>query len=220
MNTQDHHGSPVIELDRVRHRYGDELALRVDELAITGNAVLVGHNGAGKSTLLQLAAGLLMPTSGVVTVAGARAGTVAARKIVSFVPDQPALFDDLTLARQMTYVARLHGLTEATETARTLIDLLDADELLGRVPGAMSKGQRQKASLLVAMARPCSVLLADEPTTGLDADSREALVRAFRQLADEGLTIVSSTHDEDLIEMAAHRVELSGGHLAEDDDDD
>ena len=206
-----------IVFDGVRHRYGNELALRLDDLTLRGNTVLVGHNGAGKSTLLQLAAGLLVPTKGVITVNGHPAGSPAARQAVSFVPDQPALFDDLTLANQMTYVARLHGLKTVIESAQNLIEVLDAFDLLDRVPGSMSKGQRQKASVLVAMARPWSILLTDEPTTGLDADSRTALVRAFQRLTDDGLTIISSTHDTELIEMSTEQVELSGGRLVGED---
>jgi ABC-2 type transport system ATP-binding protein len=212
----------MIELRGVRHRYGKALALSVDRLSITTSTVLVGHNGAGKSTLLLTVAGLLLPTEGTVTVGGAPAGSPDARRAVSFVPDVPALFDDLTLGDQMSYVARLHGGNgaEPAPAALELVELLEADDLLGRLPGAMSKGQRQKASLLVATARPCTVLLTDEPTTGLDSDSRDALLRGFQHLEAAGLIIVSSTHDDDLIVATPNQVQLAGGQVVRDDDEE
>ncbi|MEZ5406556.1 MAG: ABC transporter ATP-binding protein [Acidimicrobiales bacterium] len=208
----------MIEIRGLQHRYGKALALDVPRLSIDTSTVLVGHNGAGKSTLLLSLAGLLVPTEGVITIGGDPAGSPAARRRVSFVPDSPALFDDLTLADQMRYVARLHGgrKAEPAEAANELVELLDASELLDRLPSAMSKGQRQKASLLVATARPCSVLLADEPTTGLDTESRDALLRGFAHLERSGVIIVSSTHDGELIAATPGRLRLSGGRLADD----
>lgn len=209
----------MIEIRGLQHRYGKALALSVPRLTIDASTVLVGHNGAGKSTLLLSLAGLLVPTDGVITIGGDPAGSPAARRRVSFVPDSPALFDDLTLADQMRYVARLHGgrKAEPAEAASELVDLLDAGELLDRLPSAMSKGQRQKASLLVATARPCSVLLADEPTTGLDTESRDALLRGFAHLERAaGVIIVSSTHDGELIAATPGRLRLVGGRLADD----
>ncbi len=208
----------MIDIRQVRHRYGKEVALSVDRLTLDTSTVLVGPNGAGKSTLLLLVAGLLVPSEGTVTVDGAAAGSVKARRAVSFVPDSPALFDDLTLWNQMIYVARLHGgnAAQPVPAANELVELLNADELLGRLPGAMSKGQRQKASLLVATSRPCSVLLTDEPTTGLDAESREALLRGFHYLESGGVIIVSSTHDDDLIAATQNHVRLEGGRVVTD----
>ncbi|MDH5289526.1 MAG: ATP-binding cassette domain-containing protein [Acidimicrobiia bacterium] len=211
----------MIEIRGLQHRYGKALALDVPRLSIDASTVLVGHNGAGKSTLLLSLAGLLVPTDGVITIGGDAAGSPGARRRVSFVPDSPALFDDLTLADQMRYVARLHGGRKATpaEAANELVELLDATELLDRLPSAMSKGQRQKASLLVATARPCSVLLADEPTTGLDTESRVALLRGFAHLEQAaGVIIVSSTHDGELIAATPGRLRLSGGRPAAEPD--
>jgi ABC-type multidrug transport system ATPase subunit len=206
----------VIELRAIRHRYGRSLALHVDRLTIDASTVLIGHNGAGKTTLLLLVAGLLTPSEGAVTIGGAPVGSAEARRRVSFVPDIPALFDDLTLGDQMRYVARLHGgvAAEPSSAATDLVELLDAGDLLDRLPGAMSRGQRQKASLLVATARPCTILVSDEPTTGLDSESRLALLEAFDHLQASGLLIMSSTHDDALIAAATDRVRLEAGRIA------
>ncbi len=206
----------MIVIEKLQQLYGKSMALDIDHLTIeAGTTALVGHNGAGKSTLLLIAAGLIKPTGGTVHINGARAGTIEARKLVSFVPDQPALFDDLTLWDQMVYVARLHGRSEPDHGSTQLIETLDAFDLLERFPRAMSKGQRQKASLLVATARPVTVLLADEPTTGLDAEAKSAFVNALSTLVEEGISVISSTHDEELIERSTASVRLTGGRVVD-----
>ena len=204
----------MIVVDGLRKAYGDTVVLAVDEWTMeSGHCVLVGDNGAGKTTLLLILAGLEAPSHGSAKIDGHPAGSRAARAILSFAPDQPALFDDLTVSDQMTYVARLHGLDAPHESARELASALDAERLLDRFPRGMSKGQRQKAGLLVASARPFDVLLLDEPTTGLDAPSRAGLLAALQQLASQGRTILSSTHDADLIDAADRVVRVADGKL-------
>ena len=204
----------MIAIDRLTKTYGKTTVLTLDELRIAkGSCVLAGANGAGKTTLLLLIAGLEHPTRGTVTIDGHAAGSRSARAIVSFAPDQPALFDDLTLADQMTYVARLHGRKRPFEVADELVERLGAQALLPRFVRGMSKGQRQTAGLLVATSRPCEVLLLDEPTAGLDARSRAGLLEVLQGLAARGCTIVSSTHDVDLLAAADTTVRIADGTL-------
>ncbi len=207
----------MIVIERLRQDYGKTTALSVDhEVIEAGTTALVGHNGAGKSTLLMITAGLIRPTTGSVTIDGNPAGGRGARALVSFVPDQPALFDDLTLWDQMVYVARLHARSEPDEQSTRLVEILDAFDLLERFPNAMSKGQRQKASLLVATARPCTVLLADEPTTGLDASSKAAFISALGELVAGGMSVISSTHDDELIQTCDRSLHLRGGRIVDE----
>lgn len=103
----------MIEVTDVMKRFGTAVVLEVEQLSLeAGHCALAGPNGAGKTTLLLLLAGLEHPTRGSIRIGGHAAGSLGARKRVTFVPDQPALFDDLTVADQMAYVARLHGLDE------------------------------------------------------------------------------------------------------------
>lgn len=205
----------MIRFIGLEHGYApDQSIIAVDNLKIEGpgNVALVGANGAGKSTLLLLIAGLLMPRSGQITVGGVEAGSVPARELVSFIPDKPALFDDLTLTEQMTYVARLSGHDEPLPFALDLIERLGAEDLLDRFPRTLSKGQRQKASLLVATSRPFEVLLLDEPTAGLDKTSHLRLVEAVTELSEDALVLVS-THDPQLMEASTRRAEIENGQL-------
>lgn len=212
----------MIRVKKLKKTYGRTTVLRVDDwrLDAGANAVLVGENGAGKTTLLTLIAGLSRPSMGTITIDGAAVGLQAAREAVTFVPDQPALFDDLTVEEQMLYVAKLNGEKAPTDFSTELIDRLDFGDLLGRFPQAMSKGQRQKAGLLVGTARPFKVLLLDEPTTGLDAVSRQALVETLAEFANAGGVVLSSTHDPELIDVATEIVTIEDGELFELEVDD
>ena len=204
----------MIEINGLAKSYGEKLVLEVDSWSLSAsNCVLEGANGAGKTTLLLILAGLEHPDRGAVTIDGHEAGSQEARALVSFAPDQPALFDDLTVADQMTYVARLHGLNKPFEVANKLAEVLGADALLGRFPRGMSKGQRQTSGLLVATSRPFEVLLLDEPTTGLDAKSRAGLIDVLKGLVTTGSTVLSSTHDVDLIREADTVVRVQDGQL-------
>lgn len=208
----------MIRFTTLEHGYDpDHSIISIDNLKIEapGHVALVGENGAGKSTLLLLIAGLLTPRSGQVTIGGAIAGSVEARELVSFIPDKPALFDDLTLTEQMDYVARLSGHDVPMPFAIDLIERLGAEELLDRFPRTLSKGQRQKASLLVATSRPFKVLLLDEPTAGLDKSSHRKLVEAVEELSETALVLVS-THDPQLMQAAPRRAEIADGRLSLD----
>lgn len=204
----------MIEIERLRKTYGDRVVLTIDQWSLpSSNCVLEGENGAGKTTLLLILAGLEHPSRGVARINGHASGSQDARALVSFAPDQPAVFDDLTVADQMTYVARLHGLKEPFEVAGELVEALACEALLPQFPRGMSKGQRQKAGLLIATARPFDVLLLDEPTTGLDAQSRAGLIRVLKDVAGRGKVVLSSTHDDDLIAAADRVARIADGSL-------
>ena len=178
---------------------------------------LVGPNGCGKSTLLMIMAGLLDPTRGIATVDGHLAGSLAARALVSFIPDKPALFDDLTVAEQMTYVARLNGLDQPYEVSERLVEVLEAGDLLDRFPRSLSKGQRQKAGILVGTSRPFDALLLDEPTSGLDSESHAGLIDELTTLAADDQLVIASTHTKDLMAASTTVARIVDGVLTDED---
>ena len=208
----------MIKLNRLKKGYSVKTTIieahefefdRGDFIAITG------PNGTGKSTLLLTLSGLLDPTSGSATIDGTAPGSREARAALSFVPDRPALFDDLTISEQMFYVARLHGLKEPYEAAIDLLDTLDADDLLDRFPHSLSKGQRQKAGLLVATSRPFDALLLDEPVNGLDRNSTTAFVENLTALTEDDKLVLVSSHIDEVIDGCTRVLSIEGGQLTE-----
>ncbi len=193
--------------------YGDLIALDGLTLAVEpGTRVaLVGPNGAGKSTFLRLAAGLLEPAAGTVTVGGFGAGSLDARALTSYLPDTPALYDDLSLAEHLEYIARLHGVDEWEERAEELLERLGLSARADDPPGGFSKGMRQKASIALAFVRPFGLLLADEPFDGLDPPSRDALAELVAEAGAGGAAVVLATHHLDVVTQASRCVAIDDG---------
>jgi ABC-2 type transport system ATP-binding protein len=210
--------SPVLEAKAVAKDYGDGLGLLPVDLKIKPGefVMLVGPNGAGKSTFLRLIAGLLEPTEGEVLIDGAPAGSVEARAATSFIPDNPVLYDDLSVEEHLEYVARLHGVDEWHDRAGELLDRLALTERAYDLPSRFSRGMRQKTSLAVGLVRPFSLLLVDEPFVGLDAPTQASLVELLAEAADEGAGLLVSTHQLDLVERATRCVAVREGEVAFD----
>jgi ABC-2 type transport system ATP-binding protein len=208
----------VLEARELVGTYGDALAL--DDLTCSVEAgcrvALIGANGAGKSTFLRLACGLLEPAGGSVTVDGFVAGTLEARALTSYLPDTPALYDDLGVYEHLEYVARLHGVVDWEERAEDLLDRLGLTDRADDPPGAFSRGMRQKVSIALAFVRPFGLLLADEPFDGLDPRSREALDGLVAEAAQAGAAVVLATHRLEVVEQASRCLAIAGGRLVYD----
>ena len=209
---------PVLRAEGLTKDYGDGHGLTSLDLTVGSGEVvmLVGPNGAGKSTLLGLTSGLLEPTDGNVSVQGHAAGTLEARAATSFLPDAPVLYDDLSVWEHLEYVARLHGTADWMDYAEDLLEMFDLTDRGDDLPGTFSRGLRQKTALLVGLIRPFRLLLVDEPFAGLDRPGQETLVEVLADLADQGASVVVSTHQLDLLEVATRCVGLRDGELAHD----
>jgi len=210
--------SPALELRGVTKAYADRVALDDISLEVTrGELVaLVGANGAGKSTLLQLAVGLLEPTSGDVLVEGTAAGSLDARRSLSYISDQPSLYDDLTVNEHIEYVSRLHGGPARPESADELLDLLNLTPRADNLPARFSRGVRQKTALIGGLIRPFRLLLIDEPFAGLDRPAQEMLVDVLGDVCEQGASVVCSTHQLELLEVATRCVGLQDGEKVYD----
>jgi ABC-type multidrug transport system ATPase subunit len=204
----------ILVADGLTKEYGDVVALEDFDLSVNpGELVaLVGHNGSGKSTFLRLVAGLLEPTDGVLVVANAPAGSVRARAEVSFIPDQPVLYDDLSVNEHIEYTARLHGETDWPERADALLEVLDLAHRADDLPSQFSRGLRQKTSLVLGLVRPFSVLLVDEPFVGLDPSGQTALTELLVEAASAGAAVLVATHQLSFLEYADRCVALRDGH--------
>jgi ABC-type multidrug transport system ATPase subunit len=195
--------------------YDDLVALHPLDLTCRGGELiaLVGHNGSGKSTFLRLAAGLLEPSGGEVRVAGMPAGSQAARAALSFVPDEPVLYDDLSVEEHVEYLGRLHGVEDWPARAEELIDRFELDTRSEDLPRRFSRGLRQKTALVLGFVRPFSVLLVDEPFVGLDPSGQRALTELLVETAAGGACVVVATHQLDFLDRADRAVGLRDGHV-------
>ncbi len=207
--------TPIIA-ERLTKTY-DELAA-LSEFSFTARAgdlvALVGHNGSGKSTFLRLAAGLLEPTDGQVRISGAPAGSLDARAELSFIPDEPVLYDDLSVREHIEYIGRLHGYDEWPERADDLIDALGLTARADDLPSRFSRGLRQKTSLVLGLVRPFSVLMIDEPFVGLDPAGQHALTELLIETAAAGACVIVATHQLEFLEHASRCVGLRDGEVA------
>jgi ABC-2 type transport system ATP-binding protein len=208
----------ALVFDAVTKSYGERTALEQVSLEVSrGELVaLVGPNGAGKSTLLQLAVGLLEATDGEVRVEGAAAGTIDARVMCSYISDQPSLYDDLSVNEHIEYVARLHGLPARPEAADELIGLLHLEGRADDLPARFSRGLRQKTAIVLALTRPFSVLLVDEPFVGLDPAGQTALTDLLVAAGEAGAAVMVATHQLGFLERADRCVALRDGAVVYD----
>jgi ABC-2 type transport system ATP-binding protein len=210
--------APLLRARGLGRRYDDFVAL-VNLAVEVGRGeliALVGPNGAGKTTFLTLAAGLLEPSSGEVEVNGAPAGSIEARRALSYIPDTPVFYEDISLGEQLGYVAALHEVEDPEPKIAFLLERLGLAEWEDALPGEFSRGMRQKASIALGLVRPFSVLLADEPLDGLDPPSREVLFELLAETKAAGAAIVVSTHRPDVIAAADRCVAIRDGRLAYD----
>ena len=208
----------MIEAVGLGKDYGDLVALHPTDLVLlAGQAVaLVGHNGSGKSTFLKLVAGLLDPSSGTVTVDGHPAGTAEARAAISYVPDEPVLYDDLSVREHLRYISALHGADVPDADLDELVGRLGLADRVDDLPARFSRGLRQKAGLAVGLVRPFAALLVDEPFVGLDASGRAALLELLDEASAAGAALVVATHDPNFVERVDRCIALRDGVVVHD----
>jgi len=209
----------MIETSAAGKRYGRRWALRDCTLAIPAGKVvgLVGPNGAGKTTLLQLAAGLLYPTSGTLTVLGGRPGSTPAQLAkVGFVAQDAAAYGRLSVAGHLRMGEWLNPGWDSELAARRIADLgLDPRQRAGSLSG----GQRAQLALTMAVAKRPEVILLDEPVASLDPLARREFLQTLMEVvAEQGSSVVLSSHliadiervCDYLVVLVASRVALAG----------
>jgi ABC-2 type transport system ATP-binding protein len=184
---------------------GLELNVRAGEFY-----ALVGPNGAGKTTTLRMVAGLLRPDAGTIRIGGidALADPVAAKRIVSWVSDEPMIYDKLTPREYLEFVAGLWGVEPRLAAARAdaLLDWLALTQHGDERCEGFSKGMRQKVTLAGALIHDPRLIILDEPLTGLDAGSARQVKTVLRERTQAGDTIVMTTHILEVAERMADRI--------------
>ena len=163
---------------------------------------LVGPNGAGKTTTLRCLAGILPPTHGSISIAGhSIAGEpVAAKKNLAFIPDEPQLFDYLTVLEHLQFVARIYQVRDPEQEWRPLLEELELVEHSRKLPGELSRGMRQKLAIACGLMHRPRAILFDEPLTGLDPVGIRRMKDTILTRAREGAAVVLSSHLLHLVE--------------------
>ncbi len=211
----------MIEVDGLTKRYGDftavdNLSFRVGAGEIMG---LVGPNGAGKTTTLRCLAGIIPATLGHARIGGVdvAADPVAAKRQLAFIPDEPRLFDHLTVEQHLNFVARLYGVADWQDRAQPLLDELEMGDKRKLLPAELSRGMKQKLAIACGLLHTPRAVILDEPLTGLDPIGIHRMKKTMRRLAGEGVSIILSSHLLDLVqEVCTHLLILKEGHKLAD----
>jgi len=187
--------SSLVVTDLVK-RYDKKLALDgVSMRAEPGQLLgLVGSNGAGKTTLFQSVAALIRIDAGTITVDGAERGSIPARRALGYLPEEPVLWPDLTVAEHLQFIARAYSVPDWKPKATDLLERMRLTESRDAKGGALSQGMRRKVALAMVLLHDSSVLLLDEPFNGLDPEAQHELRTIVRELREHGTCIVLSSH--------------------------
>lgn len=204
----------MIEIRDLTKRYADFTAVDGLNLTVEKGEIFgfLGPNGAGKTTTLRVIAGLSLPTSGSVTVAGIDVvnDPVRAKRIMGYVPDRPYLYEKLTGRELLQFVANLYGKLwdDCEERALELLHYFDIHEWVDARIENLSHGMKQKMVIVSALVHDPEVLIIDEPMVGLDALAQRQVKRLLCRLANEEKTIFLTTHTLSVAEAVCDRIAI------------
>lgn len=200
-----------ITLDKVVKRYGSHVAVRELSLRIPGGCIfgLLGPNGAGKTSTIRMMMNIYEPDSGEIRFDGHRLGDDARRRL-GYLPEERGLYKRLRVAEHLEYLGRLKGLSRGVARTRT-DEFLERLELTSRARSRiedLSKGMQQKVQFAAALIHEPSVVILDEPFSGLDPVNVQLLIDWMKELKKKGVTIVFSTHQMDTVERLCESIAL------------
>lgn len=213
----------VVVADHVSKWYGQVIGLNDVTLTVpAGITGLLGPNGAGKSTFMKLMTGQLQPSKGTLTVLGEPIWQRPESYFrIGFCPEQDAFYERMTGLEWVTALIRLNGGTdtEALESARRALEMVDLTDAADKKIGAYSKGMRQRVKLAQAIAHDPELLILDEPLSGMDPIARRKTIRLIRDWGRSGRSVIVSSHILHEIESMTSNILLinQGRVLAEGD---
>lgn len=211
--------SPVgLRFDNIDKKYGGLYALRRVSFDIAPGEclVLAGRNGSGKTTLLRIAAQLVRPTSGKVSFPSA-GGSDSEKLRAGFVAHSTMVYDELTAEENLLLFARLEGTADSPKRVEALLEAVGLIERRDSLVRTFSRGMRQRMAIARALLQEPSVLLLDEPATGLDPQGAAWLAETLRRLHGRGCTMLMSLHGEsELSALAKRAIRLDAGSIVAD----
>jgi len=204
----------VIETKNLTKKYGELTAVNAVNLQVKEGEIFgfLGPNGAGKTTTIGMLTTLVNPTSGTALVAGYDFTKEAAqvRSVIGVVPQSFSLFPELTAEENLWYIGKLYGMKEPAikEKAAMLLKTVTLSEHSKRISGTFSGGMKQRLSVAASLMSSPKILFMDEPTTGLDPQSRVALRELTKQMNRSGITILYTTHDMEEADKLCDRIAI------------
>jgi len=211
----------MIELTALTKRYGRFTAVDGISLTVPAGELFgfLGPNGAGKTTTFRMIAGILQPTSGSIRIAGINLdrNPIEAKSRLGFIPDRPFVYDKLTGAEFLRFVAALYAQGGAAVERRIdeLLELFELTPWKNELTEAYSHGMRQKLIISSALVHHPEVIVVDEPMVGLDPKSARLLKDLLRQFVDRGGTVLMSTHTLEIAEAMCDRIAIiQNGRIA------
>jgi ABC-2 type transport system ATP-binding protein len=202
--------TPLINVEGLEKLYGDFPAVQGLSFQVGAGEVLglVGPNGAGKTTTIRSIAGIIIPTAGRIRVAGhdLASDPVLAKAALAFIPDEPHLFEYLTVEEHLRFVGRLYGVSNVGARIPDLLAELDLAEKRDSLPGELSRGMKQKLAIACGLLHEPRALLLDEPLTGLDPVGIRRMKATIMRRAAGGSAVILSSHLLHLVEEICTRL--------------
>jgi len=202
----------MISLQGVSRHFGRKVAVDGLSLEVAPGEffAVLGPNGAGKTTTIKMIAGLLRPTAGQIAVCGldVQKDAIAAKRLISYVPDQPFLYDRLSGLEFMEFVGQLYGVGagERRKEIDRLVELFAMGDYVRELTESYSHGMKQRVVLAATLLHRPRAILVDEPLVGLDPHTSRLVKQIFREQARSGTSIFMSTHVLSVAEDFADRI--------------
>ncbi|HSW39622.1 MAG TPA: ATP-binding cassette domain-containing protein [Acidobacteriota bacterium] len=200
----------MIEVNGITRTYGaetavEDLSFRVESGEVLG---LVGPNGAGKTTTLRCIVGIMRPDRGDVLIDGVSITNdpIRAKRSVAFMPDEPRLFDHLTVDEHLRFIARIYNVDGFEHKAKLLLDELELSERRESLPDELSRGMKQKLGIACGLLHQPGNLIFDEPLTGLDPLGIRRMKETILNRARLGVSVIVSSHLLHLVEEICDRI--------------
>lgn len=203
----------MIKLKQVSKLYDqfvavDNLDLEVEDGEIMG---IIGHNGAGKTTTLKMISGLLAPTSGTIEVMGRDIvkDSIPVKKVLGYLPEESPLYESMTVTEYLLFFAELYNISKkvARERMTTILESLKLDEV-NKMTGELSKGMKRKVAIARTLLHDPTLLIMDEPNSGLDPLTSFFIIDYLKKLREDGKTILLSAHNLFHVEYICDRIAI------------
>ena len=200
----------MIDVEGLEKLYGDLPAVRGLTFRVQPGEVLglVGPNGAGKTTTIRSIAGIIIPSRGRIGIGGhdLAKDAVAAKSLLAFIPDEPHLFEYLTVEEHLRFVGRLYQVADVVDRIPGVLEEMDLATKRSALPGELSRGMKQKLAIACGLLHDPRALLLDEPLTGLDPVGIRRMKATIVRRAETGAAVILSSHLLHVVEEICTRV--------------